>query len=57
MTLQAARTIAAARKALTDLFRKSGIESPDADARLLIAEALEIGLTELMVLGDRAETP
>ena len=57
MTLQAARTIAAARKALTDLFRESGIESPEADARLLIAEALDIGRTELMVHGDRAVAP
>jgi release factor glutamine methyltransferase len=57
MTLDAARTIAAARKALTDLFREAGIDSSDADARLLIAEALDIGRTELMVNGDRAVTP
>jgi release factor glutamine methyltransferase len=57
MTLDAARTIASARKALTDLFREAGIDSPDADARLLIAEALDIGRTELMVEGDRAITP
>ena len=57
MTLQAARTIAAARKALTDMFRDAGLDSPDADARLLIAEALDIGRTELMVNGDRAVTP
>jgi release factor glutamine methyltransferase len=56
MTLDAARTIVAARKALTDLFREAGIDSPDADARLLIAEALDIGRTELMVEGDRAIT-
>lgn len=57
MTLQAARTIAAARKALTDMLRDAGLDSPDADARLLIAEALDIGRTELMVNGDRAITP
>jgi release factor glutamine methyltransferase len=57
MTLQAARTIAAARKALTDMFRDAGLDSPDADARLLIAEALDIGRTELMVNGDRAVMP
>lgn len=57
MTLDAARTIAAARKALTDMFREAGIDSPDTDARLLIAEALDIGRTELMVNGDRAVTP
>lgn len=55
--LAAARTIAAARHALTELFRQAGIDSPDADARLLIAEALDIGRTELMVNGDRAITP
>ena len=52
----AARTIAAARQALTELFRQAGIDSPDADARLLIAEAFDIGRTELMVNGDRAVT-
>jgi release factor glutamine methyltransferase len=57
MTLDAARTIVAARKALTELFREAGIDSPDADARLLIAEALDIGRTELMVEGDRPITP
>jgi release factor glutamine methyltransferase len=55
--LAAARTIAAARQALTELLRQGGIDSPDADARLLIAEALDIGRTELMVNGDRAITP
>jgi release factor glutamine methyltransferase len=53
----AARTIAAARLALTDIFRNAGIDNPDVDARLLIAEALDIGRTELMVNGERAITP
>jgi release factor glutamine methyltransferase len=57
LPLAAARTIAAARQALTELFRQAGIDSPDADARLLIAEALDIGRTELMVNGDRTITP
>lgn len=57
MTPLAAGTIAAARQALTDIFRKAGIDSPEADARLLIAEALDIGRTELMVNGDRPITP
>lgn len=57
MTLDTARTIAAARKALTELFRAAGIDSPDADARLLIAEALDIGRTELTVHADRALAP
>ncbi len=57
MTLAAAGTIAAARQALTELFRDAGIDNPETDARLLIAEALDIGRTELMVNGDRAITP
>ncbi len=57
MTPLAARTIAAARRALTDIFRHAGIDSPDTDARLLIAEALDIGRTELMVEGERTVTP
>lgn len=57
MTLATARTLEEARRALTDMFRGAGIENPDADARLLIAEALDIGRTELMVHGDRALTP
>jgi release factor glutamine methyltransferase len=57
VTLIAARTIATARHALTDIFRNAGIDSPDADARLLIAEALDIGRTELMVNGERPITP
>ncbi len=57
MTLDAARTIAAARKALTDTLRGAGIYSADADAKLLIAAALDIGRTELMAHGDRAITP
>jgi release factor glutamine methyltransferase len=56
VSLDAARTIAAARQALTELLRQVGVDSPDADARLLIAEALDIGRTELMVNGDRAIT-
>jgi release factor glutamine methyltransferase len=57
VTSLAAGTIAAARQALTGIFRNAGIDSSEADARLLIAEALDIGRTELMVNGDRAITP
>jgi release factor glutamine methyltransferase len=56
VSLDGARTLAAARQALTDLLRQADIESPDTDARLLIAHALDIGRTELMVNGDRAIT-
>ena len=52
----AAATIAAARHALTEVFTQAGIYSPDADARLLIADALGISRTELMVNGARAVT-
>lgn len=55
--LLAARTLGAARQALTDFLRQAGIDSADTDARLLIAHALDIGRTELMVNGDRAVTP
>ena len=48
------RTIAETRFALTQTLRQAGIDSPDADVRLLIAEALGIGRTELTVNGDHA---
>ena len=38
--LAAARTIAATRHALADKFRQAGIDSGEADARLLLAYAL-----------------
>jgi release factor glutamine methyltransferase len=52
--LAAARTIATARHALTEMFRQAGIDSADADARLLVAHALGIDRTALMTNGARA---
>jgi release factor glutamine methyltransferase len=52
--LAATRTIAAARQALAEMFRQAGIDSADADARLLIAHALDIDRAELMANGERA---
>jgi release factor glutamine methyltransferase len=52
--LAAARTIATARHALAEMFRQAGIDSADADARLLIAHALGIDRTALMTDGARA---
>jgi release factor glutamine methyltransferase len=52
--LTAARTIATARHALAEMFRQAGIESPDTDARLLIAHALGIDRAALMADGARA---
>jgi len=52
--LAAARTIATARHALAEMFRQAGIDSADADARLLIAHALGIDRAALMTDGARA---
>jgi release factor glutamine methyltransferase len=52
--LAAARTIATARHALAGMFRQAGIDSADADARLLIAHALGINRAALMTDGARA---
>jgi release factor glutamine methyltransferase len=52
--LAAARTIATARHALAEMFRQAGIDSADADARLLVAHALGIDRAALMTDGARA---
>jgi release factor glutamine methyltransferase len=52
--LAAARTIATARHALTEMFRQAGIDTADADARLLIAHALGIDRATLMSDSARA---
>ena len=54
--LASTRTVAAARHALAEKFRQAGIDSADADARLLIAHALGIDRAELMANGERALT-
>ncbi len=52
--LAATPTIATARQALAEMLRQAGIESADADARLLMAHALGIDRAELMANGGRA---
>lgn len=51
------RTIATARQALAEQFRQAGIDSADADARLLIAHALGIDRAALIANSERALTP
>jgi len=50
------RTIATARQTLTERLRQAGIDSADADARLLIAHALGIDRAEMIANGERALT-
>jgi release factor glutamine methyltransferase len=54
MLATATRTIATARQALADKFRQAGIDSADADARLLIAHALGIDRADLIGNCERA---
>jgi release factor glutamine methyltransferase len=54
MTAAAGITLAAKRQALTKTLRQAGIDSPDADARLLIGHALGLDRTALMTNSDRA---
>ena len=52
-----APTIASARRALKELLAQTGIDSADADARLLIAHALDIERTTVLTHGERVLTP
>ena len=54
--LAALPTIAATRHALADKFRQAGIDSAEADARLLMAYALGVDRAELIANGGRALT-
>jgi release factor glutamine methyltransferase len=54
--LASARTIGATRHALADKFREAGIDSGEADARLLMAYALGVDRAELIANGGRALT-
>ena len=51
-----APTIASARQALRELLAQAGIDSADADARLLIAHALDIERTTVLTHGERKLT-
>lgn len=46
-------TIAAARRALSDAFRQSGIDSPELDARILIGHLLDLDHTALATAANR----
>jgi release factor glutamine methyltransferase len=50
-------TIAEAQILLADSFRHSGIDSPEADARVLLCVALQLSRTQLIAQCDRALTP
>jgi release factor glutamine methyltransferase len=52
-TARNARTVDAARRALTETFRTAGLDSPQLDARLLIAHALGCDHTALLADGRR----
>jgi release factor glutamine methyltransferase len=56
MLAAATRTIAAARQALAEQFRRAGIDSADADARLLVAHALGVDRAALIANGERSLT-
>src|SRR5882724_3061350 len=46
-------TIAAARRTLSDAFRKSGADSPELDARILVGHLLGLDHTALAIFADR----
>ncbi len=50
-------TIAEARRALAEAFRKAGLDSPELDARLLVGYALRLDHTALAASPDRVLTP
>jgi release factor glutamine methyltransferase len=52
-TVHAPRTVDAARRALTETFRTAGLDSPQLDARLLIAHALGCDQAALLADGHR----
>jgi release factor glutamine methyltransferase len=56
VTLAPAQTAAAARRALAEKLRQAGIDSAEADARLLTAHALGIDRAKLMADGERTLT-
>lgn len=51
--LAAAASVAQARRALADAFRKAGLDSPELDARLLAGHVLGLSHTELTLDGAR----
>lgn len=57
MSAEPPRTIAQARRALTVSLAAAGIDTADADARVLIAHALDIDRATLLTHGHRVLTP
>jgi release factor glutamine methyltransferase len=55
--MTSAPTIATGRQALKKLLAQAGIDSAEADARLLIAHALDIERTTVLTHGERILTP
>jgi len=51
--LSATRNVATTRRAIADKFRQVGIDSADADARLIIAHALNVDRAALISNGER----
>ena len=49
-------SVAFARRALTEAFRTAGLETPELDARLLVAHALDLSHAALVAQADRALT-
>ena len=47
-------TVAQARRALTDVFRQAGLDSPELDARLLVGHALDLDHTGLTIESGRS---
>ena len=47
-------TISAARRLLTEKFRAAGIETPELDARVLVAHALSLDHAGLAAAGTRS---
>jgi release factor glutamine methyltransferase len=56
MLAAAMQTVVTARRGLAERLRQAGIDSADADARLLIAHALGIDRAEMFANGERALT-
>jgi release factor glutamine methyltransferase len=52
--LAAGMTVTEARRALTDAFRRAGLDSPELDARLLIGHALGLDHTGLVIEANRS---
>jgi release factor glutamine methyltransferase len=50
-------TVTAVRRSLAQLFRDAGLDSPSADARILIGHALDLNHTALAAASDRPVSP